>query len=116
MRRGHYGDDFTDALASAATSAASGFMSSSVTGVRVDTTLLPPLQLVGSGAASGGGGLLPALDLGSILKPKITITLPFGNPIVYAPYGDPGTASWVPFLLFVAGSLLLAYRLGQRSQ
>ena len=86
-----------------------------VRSVRLDTAYLPPMDLVG-GSGETPEGQPPSFDLGAFLKPKLTIQLAAGNPIVYAPYGDPGEASWLP-LFAVAGLLFyVAYRAGQRSR
>jgi hypothetical protein len=71
-----------------------------------------PLDLVGGaeGVASIRSGT-PTFDIGAILKPKLTIQLAAGSPIVYAPYGDPGEGSLAP-IIAVAGGLLYFVRDG----
>jgi hypothetical protein len=45
----------------------------------------------------------------SLLKPKITITTPLGTqPLIAAPWGDPGTSQW-PAVQIAGGMLGLLY-------
>jgi hypothetical protein len=104
------------ALTNAATDTLTGALGQGIVrSVRLDTAYLPPLDLVG-----GAGGLAdgvtgePAFDVGAFLKPKLTIQLAAGAPIVYAPYGDPGEGSWIPLLAVAGGLLYGAYALGRR--
>jgi hypothetical protein len=100
-----------------ATNALTGALGQGVVrSVRLDTAYLPPMDLVG-----GPGGIStdavtgePRFDIGSFLKPKLTIQLAAGNPVVYAPYGDPGEGSWFPILAIAGGLFYLAYELGRR--
>lgn len=87
-----------------------------VRSVRLDTAYLPPMDLVGgSGGIGTGPSGEPTFDLGSILKPKLTIQLAAGNPIVYAPYGDPGEGSWLPLIAIGGAFVYLIHRAGKRS-
>lgn len=106
-----------NALANQATDALSSRMGDIVQGVRLETAYLPPMDLVGG---TGGIGTsptgAPTFDLGAFLRPKLTVQLAAGGPIVYAPYGDPGEGSWLPLIAVSAAMILLAYRAGQRSR
>jgi hypothetical protein len=106
------------ALTNAATDTLTGALGQGIVrSVRLDTAYLPPLDLVGG---AGEGGITDPttgegrFDIGSILRPKLTIQLAAGAPIVYAPYGDPGEGSWLPLLAVAGGLLYGAYALGRR--
>jgi hypothetical protein len=104
-------------VANIATDALSSALGQVVQSVRIDTRYLPPMNLVGGGdggfVGEGGAGE-PTFDLGAILKPKLTIQLSAGNPIVYAPYGDPGEGSWLPVIAGAGLFFYIAYALGRR--
>lgn len=108
-----------NALAAGATDALSGVLGSAVQSVKVETAYLPPLNIVGGDVAqaiSSSGGGAEGINLGAILKPKITVQLAAGNPIVYAPYGDPGPSSWLPLIAVCGGALAIAFYAGRRSR
>jgi hypothetical protein len=71
--------------------------------ITVETTVSPPFILddpFGSNAAPNA--------ILSLLKPKVSIQLAGGGqPLVSAPYGDPG-AGWYPYIkLFLFGAAML---------
>jgi hypothetical protein len=95
----------------------STLLGQTVTGIRVDTAYFPPIQIVGQdleSTISTGPAGEPVFNAGAILRPKLTVDLVAGDPIVYAPYGDPGEGTWFP--LIAGGALLffIAYKLGER--
>jgi hypothetical protein len=102
------------AVAAAATDAFSASLGKSVVSVRVDTALLPPLEIVGGEESTPSG--VETFNIGRFLKPKLTIQLGVGNPIVYAPYGDPGEGTWLPLIAFAGAALALAYYAGKKSK
>jgi hypothetical protein len=67
--------------------------------VSVETAYLPPLVIDDPFAPGPPAPILQAL------KPKITLTLATGKPLVMAPYGDPGQSRWPALraVLLVAG-------------
>lgn len=75
-----------------------------VKGVTVETAYLPTIRLNQPFAPGPPNALLSAL------KPKISIDIGEGAPIVMTPYGDPGTTKWpVVALIFVGGAFALGY-------
>jgi hypothetical protein len=113
-----YGAIDWDAAAKAATDVLSSQLGQVVQSIRLDTAYFPPMQLVGSeleAIATGPAGE-PTFNVGALLKPKLTIQLAAGNPIVYAPYGDPGEGSWLPVIAGAGILAYLAYLAGQRSR
>jgi len=107
------------ALTNAATDTLTGALGQGIVrSVRLDTAYLPPLDLVGGADGISVDAVTgePTFDIGTILKPKLTIQLAAGSPIVYAPYGDPGEGSWLPLLAIAGGLLYGAYALGRRGR
>jgi hypothetical protein len=106
-------------LTNAATDTLTGALGQGIVrSVRLDTAYLPPLDLVGGtdGISTDAVTGEPRFDIGTVLKPKLTIQLAAGRPIVYAPYGDPGEGSWLPLLALAGGLLYGAYALGRRGR
>lgn len=75
--------------------------------VKIETVWGPPIDVdVDTLTAPSSGGF----DFGKLLKPKVSLQLSTGqNPIVIAPYGEPGPNHWpwVAFGLSVVGGLAL---------
>lgn len=103
----------------------------SIDAITVESALTPPFTMVkplaGAGAAApatpgvpGPSGAPPPTSpsFAQILKPKLTIYNTVGDPIVLAPYGDPGP--WrLPSMIFTAalvfgGTFALGYFAGKR--
>lgn len=88
-----------------------------VQSIRLDTAYFPPIEIVGTDLASviGTGPSGEAtVNAGAILRPKLTVQLAAGDPIVYAPYGDPGEGSWLPLFLSLGVIFGLGYYAGKR--
>ena len=107
---GKFSGIITDALGVA--------LGQAVTSIRLDTAYFPPIQIVGqdlTGAittdASG-----TAVNAGAILRPKLTVQLAAGDPITFAPYGDPGDGSWIPLFLALGAIFGLGYYAGKRNR
>lgn len=76
-------------------------LSKYVTGLRVDTSMLPPIDIENPFEPG------PPSPLLQTLKPKITIRLKGFDPVVIKPYGDPGATKW-PVIEVAAIAALMA--------
>lgn len=107
------------AVASAATDALAPLLGQAVQSIRLETAYFPPVDIVGADLTSliGSGPSGEAtINAGAILKPKLTIQLAVGNPIVIAPYGDPGEGSWLPLFAVLGAIFGIGYYAGKRAR
>lgn len=75
-----------------------------ITKVTVETAYLPKVELNDPFAPG------PPSPLISLLKPKITVEVSNMEPIVMAPYGEPGPTKFpIVMLVFAAGTVALAF-------
>jgi hypothetical protein len=79
------------------------FLDQLVSGILVETAYGPPIYLADPFRPTPPGAISPV----SYLKPKVTIFLKTGNPVVTAPYGDPGETRW-PYIQLGIAALSLA--------
>lgn len=80
-----------------------------IEGVTVETTVLPTVTVKDPFAPGPPNPLL------QLLKPRITVAVAGSQPLVIAPYGDPGPTRWpvvklVAFGLLGVGALLVLRR------
>ena len=93
-------------------------LDSAVGAIRIESTYGPPVYIPDpfspAAQAAAAGGPAPVVvpgqgfDVARMLKPKVTFEMRSGDPVVYAPYGDPGASHWGVVLAIGLGIVLLA--------